>query len=114
VQDTSPGTTRRPMIKGHEAELSPILREFIGWVAAEPAHSGQSLLETWCQRDLLRVRFLSKCATIEFYSVAWRPCQRFAMASAVGGAMEKLFNICMPGVTASGLTCWACRPPWCR
>jgi Asp-tRNA(Asn)/Glu-tRNA(Gln) amidotransferase A subunit family amidase len=49
-----------PMIKGREAELSPMLREFIGWVAREPAHSGQSLLDTWCRRDRLRARFFEQ------------------------------------------------------
>src|SRR5213593_2100292 len=29
-----------PMIKGREADLSPILKEFSSWVAAEPAHTG--------------------------------------------------------------------------
>jgi amidase len=43
-----------PMTKGHEAELSPILKEFLSWVAAEASHTGPSLLETWIQRDALR------------------------------------------------------------
>ena len=32
-----------PMMKGHEAEISPLLKEFSSGVAAEPAHSGESL-----------------------------------------------------------------------
>jgi Asp-tRNA(Asn)/Glu-tRNA(Gln) amidotransferase A subunit family amidase len=45
-----------PMIKGREAELSPILKEFSSWVAAEPAHTGASLLDTWIQRDAVRTQ----------------------------------------------------------
>ena len=36
-----------PMIRGHETEISPLLKQFSGWVAAEPSHTGQSLLDTW-------------------------------------------------------------------
>ena len=45
-----------PMIKGREAELSPILKEFSSWVAAEPTHTGHTLLDTWIQRDLVRAQ----------------------------------------------------------
>ena len=43
-----------PLLKGHEAELSPILREFNTWVAKEPPHTAQSLLNAWIQRDMVR------------------------------------------------------------
>ena len=46
--------------RGHEAELSPTLQQFRSWVAAEPAHTGQSLLDTWVQRDILRGRILKQ------------------------------------------------------
>ena len=49
-----------PMTQGHEAELSPILREFSSWVAAEPSLTGQSLLETWIQRDVVRMQVLAQ------------------------------------------------------
>ncbi len=49
-----------PMTRGHECELSPILKEFSGWVAAEPTHTGQSLLDTWVQRDQLRMQFFAQ------------------------------------------------------
>ena len=45
-----------PLLKGHESELSPILREFSSWVAAEPPHTAQSLLNTWIQRDMVRMQ----------------------------------------------------------
>src|SRR5947208_1900647 len=45
-----------PMIKGREADLSPILKEFSSWVDAEPTHTGASLLDTWIQRDVIRTQ----------------------------------------------------------
>ena len=47
-----------PMLKGREAELSPILRQFSDWVKAEPPHTGDSLLETWLARDEVREKVL--------------------------------------------------------
>jgi Asp-tRNA(Asn)/Glu-tRNA(Gln) amidotransferase A subunit family amidase len=47
-----------PMLRGHEPELSPILDEFFSWTAAEPAHTGESLLATWLGRDDVRERIL--------------------------------------------------------
>jgi Asp-tRNA(Asn)/Glu-tRNA(Gln) amidotransferase A subunit family amidase len=44
-----------PMTKGRESELSPILKEFNSWVAAQPSHTAQTLLDTWIDRDLLRM-----------------------------------------------------------
>jgi len=45
-----------PMTKGREADLSPILKEFLSWVAAELTHTGHTLLDTWIQRDLVRMQ----------------------------------------------------------
>ena len=56
---TAGGMLLRPMMEGHDAELSPILKEFSARVAAEPAHTGQSLLDTWVQRDVVRMEFLA-------------------------------------------------------
>ena len=44
-----------PIMKGREDDLSPILREFNSWVAAEPPHTAQSLLNSWIQRDVVRI-----------------------------------------------------------
>jgi len=49
-----------PMLKGREAELSPILKEFSSWVAAEPTHTAQTLLDTWIQRDIVRVKIFEQ------------------------------------------------------
>jgi Asp-tRNA(Asn)/Glu-tRNA(Gln) amidotransferase A subunit family amidase len=49
-----------PMMRGHEAELSPILREFTGRVAAGKSHTGQTLLDTWIERDVLRMQIFAQ------------------------------------------------------
>lgn len=49
-----------PMLKGHESELSPVLKEFNSWTATEPPHTAQSLLDTWIQRDLLRMKIFEQ------------------------------------------------------
>jgi len=50
------GMLLQPLTSGHEAELSPILKEFNSWVAAEKPHTAQSLLDAWIERDLLRMK----------------------------------------------------------
>src|SRR5215475_4310572 len=55
---TAGGMILGPLTKGHESEISPILREFLDWVASEPAHTGHTLLHTWLLRDELRNQFL--------------------------------------------------------
>ena len=49
-----------PMTKGHESELSPTLKQFSAWVAAEAPHTGQSLLDTWIERDLVRMQIFGQ------------------------------------------------------
>lgn len=49
-----------PMLEGHNAELSPIFKEFRGWVAVERALSADDLLNTLLMRDALRTAFLEK------------------------------------------------------
>jgi len=55
---TAGGMILGPMLRGHESELSPILREFSSWTSAAPPHSGDSLLATWLGRDEVRERIL--------------------------------------------------------
>jgi Asp-tRNA(Asn)/Glu-tRNA(Gln) amidotransferase A subunit family amidase len=45
-----------PMLHARESELSPILKEFNGWVAAENPHTAQTLLDSWIERDLVRMQ----------------------------------------------------------
>jgi Asp-tRNA(Asn)/Glu-tRNA(Gln) amidotransferase A subunit family amidase len=54
------GMLLRPMFKEGDADLSPILKQFLEWAAAEPAHTGRTLLDAWIQRDLLRARFFAQ------------------------------------------------------
>lgn len=49
-----------PMTKGRESELSPILKQFNSWVAAEASHTAQSLLDTWIERDLVRMQIFEQ------------------------------------------------------
>ena len=55
---TAGGMMLAPMLRGHEKELSPILREFFLWTTAAPVHSGESLLHAWLARDELREKIL--------------------------------------------------------
>jgi Asp-tRNA(Asn)/Glu-tRNA(Gln) amidotransferase A subunit family amidase len=54
------GMCLRPMFKNREADLSPILKQFLDCSAAEPAHTGQTLLDAWIQRDVLRAQVLAQ------------------------------------------------------
>jgi Asp-tRNA(Asn)/Glu-tRNA(Gln) amidotransferase A subunit family amidase len=45
-------------VRGRESELSPIMREFLAWTGAAPAHSGESLLAAWLGRDAIREKIL--------------------------------------------------------
>ena len=54
------GMLLRPMFKEEDADLSPILSQFLEWAASEPAHTGRTLLDAWIQRDLLRARFFAQ------------------------------------------------------
>ena len=54
------GMLIRPMFKDRESALSPILKQFLGWSEAEPVLTGETLLDAWIQRDVLRARFLAQ------------------------------------------------------
>jgi len=54
------GMLLRPMFKGRESDVSPILKEFLEWSAAEPPLTAETLLDAWIQRDLLRARFFTQ------------------------------------------------------
>lgn len=49
-----------PMLKGREADLSPILKQFSSWTSAEKPHTAQSLLDTWIRRDAIRMRIFEQ------------------------------------------------------
>jgi Asp-tRNA(Asn)/Glu-tRNA(Gln) amidotransferase A subunit family amidase len=54
------GMLLRPMTEGHEADLSPMLKQFSALVAAELPHSGQTLLDAWIQRDQVRIQIFTQ------------------------------------------------------
>ena len=54
------GMLLQPMTKGRESDLSPILKQHLSQVAAEPSHTGQTLLDTWIMRDVLRIQIFSQ------------------------------------------------------
>jgi amidase len=54
------GMVLAPMTKGREGDLSPMLKEFSTGVAAQPSHSGESLLDAWIQRDELRIKVFAQ------------------------------------------------------
>lgn len=49
-----------PMLSGHKAELSPILEEFSTWAASEEPHTAHTLLDTWIQRDVVRMQVFAQ------------------------------------------------------
>lgn len=49
-----------PMFRGREQDQSPILRQFLGWSAAEPELSGDTLLQAWIDHDSARANFLGQ------------------------------------------------------
>lgn len=54
------GMLLEPVTKGRDAHLSPILKQFSGLVAASSPHTAQSLLNTWIQRDALRMQIFEQ------------------------------------------------------
>lgn len=54
------GMLLRPLFKKNDADLSPVLKQFLEWSDAEPAHTARTLLDAWIQRDLLRPRFFAQ------------------------------------------------------
>jgi Asp-tRNA(Asn)/Glu-tRNA(Gln) amidotransferase A subunit family amidase len=52
------GMILEPMLRGRESEVSPILREFVDWTRDGAAHTGETLLKAWLERDALREKIL--------------------------------------------------------
>jgi Asp-tRNA(Asn)/Glu-tRNA(Gln) amidotransferase A subunit family amidase len=51
-----------PLTRGHENKLSPILKQFQSWVAAETPLTAHSLLDCWIERDRLRIQIFAQMA----------------------------------------------------
>jgi Asp-tRNA(Asn)/Glu-tRNA(Gln) amidotransferase A subunit family amidase len=54
------GMLIRPMFHDRDRDLSPILKQFLEWSAAEPVLTGESLLDAWIRRDVARADFLAQ------------------------------------------------------
>jgi Asp-tRNA(Asn)/Glu-tRNA(Gln) amidotransferase A subunit family amidase len=54
------GMLIRPMFLGREHDLSPILKQFLEWSAAETPLTAGTLLDAWIRRDTLRAEFLAQ------------------------------------------------------
>jgi Asp-tRNA(Asn)/Glu-tRNA(Gln) amidotransferase A subunit family amidase len=52
------GMLIRPMFHGRESDMSPMLKQFLEWSAGEEPLTGETLLEAWIGRDILRSNFL--------------------------------------------------------
>jgi Asp-tRNA(Asn)/Glu-tRNA(Gln) amidotransferase A subunit family amidase len=57
---TAGGMLIRPMFREREHELSPVLKQFLAWSAAESPLTAETLLEAWIGRDTLRAKFLAQ------------------------------------------------------
>jgi Asp-tRNA(Asn)/Glu-tRNA(Gln) amidotransferase A subunit family amidase len=49
-----------PMFAGREQVVSPTLKQFLEWSAAEATLSGQGVIDAWIRRDTLRASFLEQ------------------------------------------------------
>jgi Asp-tRNA(Asn)/Glu-tRNA(Gln) amidotransferase A subunit family amidase len=54
------GMLLRRTCAGREQDISPILKQFLEWSSAEPVHTGETMLQAWIDRDVLRARFLAQ------------------------------------------------------
>ncbi len=54
------GMLLRPLFKGRESEMSPIMNDFLQLADAEPKLTATTMLDAWVQRDLLRARFMAE------------------------------------------------------
>ena len=57
---TAGGMLIGPMFDGRKDDLSPTLKQFLDWSAAEQPLTGETLLNAWIGRDTLRAKFLAQ------------------------------------------------------
>jgi Asp-tRNA(Asn)/Glu-tRNA(Gln) amidotransferase A subunit family amidase len=107
---TAGGMILGPLTKGHEPELSPILREFLNWVASEPAHTGHTLLYTWLLRDELRNQVLAQMQVVLILLCPAAAIPAFRHGERVWKADGKTVKYLMHGATPSGSIFWEI---WC-
>jgi amidase len=49
-----------PLVRGHEAKLSPVFRDFLGRAHATPPLSAEELLNAWAESDIIRHKLLAQ------------------------------------------------------
>ncbi|HEY1262914.1 MAG TPA: amidase [Terriglobales bacterium] len=49
-----------PMVRDREGELSPTFKQYLSGVVSEPPHTAESLLDTWVQRDVVRLKIFAQ------------------------------------------------------
>lgn len=54
------GMLLRPLFKGREGDVSPLLKQFLEWSTALHALPAETLLDAWCRRDTLRTQFFAQ------------------------------------------------------
>jgi amidase len=87
-----------PMTSGQEEKLSPILKQFMSWTAAEPPHTAESLLNTWIQRDVVRMQIFAQMKEVPILM-----CPVAAIPAFLHG--ERSWNI--NGTTVEYLDAWS-------
>jgi Asp-tRNA(Asn)/Glu-tRNA(Gln) amidotransferase A subunit family amidase len=95
---TCGGMLIRPMFQGREDDLSPTLKQFLDWSAAEPPLTGGTLLSAWIGRDTLRMKFL---AQMRKYPILLCP------AAAIPAFRHGERNWTVEGKTVSYLDAWS-------
>jgi len=92
------GMLLRPMFKGRESDLSPLLKQFLEYSAAEPALTAETLLEAWLRRDTLRAQFFSQ---MQRYPILLCP------AAAIPAFRHGERNWLIEGKTVNYLDAWS-------
>lgn len=86
-----------PMTAGRK-DVSPLLQQFLSWTLTEPEHTADSLLETWIQRDLVRMRVFAQMSDFPVLL-----CPAAAVPAFLHG--ERSWNV--DGKTVSYLDAWS-------
>ena len=109
------GMLIRPMFRGREHELSPMLKQFLDWSAARAAAHRRD-----AARCLDRPRHFAReisCADAEVsHSAVPRGCDSRVSArrAQLENRRQNRRSISMPGVIPNGSICWAIRRLWFR
>ena len=78
------GCVLQPMLQGCEAELHPIMKEFVDSVAAEPPLTLGRFMTALLERDRVRIQFLKQMQTSPPCCARCVLSPPFAIASVLG------------------------------